>query len=176
MISGWTTILIATGVVAFNLVCIALTVLQLPGLWLMLLAALLVRLLVDPAMFEWKTLGIAAGITIAAEIAEMAAGAIGAKSQGASKRAVWGAVGGGIVGAIAGTFFIPIPVVGTLIGAALGSGIAAAGLELTMDGREHGKALRVGGGAAAGRLAASVLKLGFAFACALVLSIAAFIA
>lgn len=173
--SMWLTILIAAGLTLFNLLCIALTLLQLPGLWLMLLAAVMVQAFIDPGMFAWTTLGISAGITIAAEIAELAAGAVGAKSQGASKRAVWGAVVGGVVGAIGATFLIPIPIIGTLIGAALGSGIAAAGMELTLPGRSGEQAARVATGAAAGRLAASVLKLGFAFANALLLSIAAFV-
>lgn len=164
--------LVALGLTVFNLLCVALTLLQMPGLWLMLLAALLAQWW-HGDMFSWWTLGVSAGICLAAEIAEFGAGAVGAKTAGATKRGMWGAVIGGVVGAIGGTFVIPVPVVGTLIGAALGSGIAATALELTHPDASMHRAARVGGGAAAGRFAAAILKLGFAGALALVLSVAA---
>jgi uncharacterized protein YqgC (DUF456 family) len=165
-----TPILIALGVTLFNLLCVALTLLQLPGLWLMLLAALLLKLLYPPELFSWTTLGVAAGITILAEISEFAAGAVGAKSAGATQRGMWGAVIGGIVGALAGTVMIPIPIVGTLIGAALGSGLVAAGFELTHKDAQMNHAAKVAGGAAVGRFTAAVLKLAFAAVLAVVLT------
>lgn len=168
-------VLIASGVTIFNLICVALTLLQLPGLWLMLLCALIVKLVWPGEMFGWPVLGIAAGIALLAELCEFAMGAVGAKSAGASKRGMWGAVVGGIVGAIAGTVMIPVPIIGTLIGAALGSGLVAAGFELTHRDAKMDHAVRVAGGAAVGRFAASVVKLGFAAVLAVVLSWAAWV-
>lgn len=168
------TILTAIALCVFNLVCIGLTLLQMPGLWLMLLAALMTKLW-RPEMFSWTTLGVAAGITVAAEVAEFAAGAVGAKSAGATRRGMWGAVVGGVAGAVIGTFVIPVPIVGTLIGAALGSGLAAAGLELTRAGTSMDRAARVAGGAAVGRFSAALLKLGFAAALAVVLGVGAWV-
>lgn len=169
-------VLIASGVTVFNLICIALTLLQMPGLWLMLLCALIVKLVYPGEMFGWPVLGVAAGIALLAEVAEFAMGAVGAKTAGASKRGMWGAVVGGVLGAILGTFVIPVPIIGTLIGAALGSGLAAAGFELSHKNTRMDHAVRVGGGAAVGRFAASVVKLGFAAVLAVVLTWAAWAA
>lgn len=171
-----TPILVASGVTLFNLLCVALTLLQLPGLWLMLLCALLVKLLYPVEMFGWTTLGIAAGVCLLAEVSEFAAGAVGAQRAGATKRGMWGAVIGGVLGALVGTVMIPIPIIGTLIGAALGSGLVAAGFELTRKDAKMDHAAKVAGGAAIGRFTAALLKLGFAAVLAVVLSWAAWAA
>ena len=166
--------MIAISASVFHVLCVALTLLQMPGLWLMLLGALIVRLW-QGGMYSNTTLAVAAGITIAAEIAEFAAGAVGAKKAGATKRGMWGAVIGGVVGALVGTVVIPIPIVGTLLGAALGSGLVAAGMELTRGGATMDHAAKVAGGAAVGRFTAAVLKLGFAAVLALVLTVAVWV-
>lgn len=153
--------LVASGLTVFYAVCVALTLLQLPGLWLMLLAGLLMKLLYPGDLYGWTVLGVAAGITILAEVAEFGAGAVGAQRAGAGRRGMWGAVIGGVLGAAVGTVMIPIPIIGTLIGAALGSGVVAAGFELTRAGAGSGHVARVAGGAAVGRFTAAVLKLGF---------------
>src|SRR5436190_22341138 len=89
------------------------TILQLPGLWLVVAAV---------ASYAWITnargyVGTGSLITIillalAAEIVEFAAGSAGAAKAGASKRAMLGAVIGAILGGIFFTF-IPIPIIGT---------------------------------------------------------------
>lgn len=168
-------IVVAIGASLFNLLCVGLTLLQMPGLWLMLLAALCLNLFYAPSMFSWWTIGAAGGLCLLAEVSEFAAGAVGAQRAGATRRGMWGAVAGGIVGAIVGTVAIPIPVLGTLLGAGIGSGLGAAGLELSRRGATMDHAARVAGGAAVGRVTAAVIKLGFACVLAAVLSVAAFI-
>lgn len=148
--------------------CVALTVLGLPGTWLMALAALGVEAW-RPELLSWEAIITAGVLALVAEAVELAAGAVGAKKAGGSRRAAVGAVAGGILGGIVGTFALPIPVVGTVLGAAVGSGVAAAVMELTKDGRTSADIRRVGVGAFVGRLVATVLKSAFAVMIAAVL-------
>ncbi len=165
--------LAASLVVLACVIGIALTILSLPGIWLMVLAAMSVEIWQRGTFSLW-TLGAAVAIALVAEVAEMASSAVGAKKAGASKRAMIAATVGGIVGAIVGTVVIPVPIVGTILGGAIGAGIGAAGLELTKRETDTSKAATVAAGAFAGRLVATVIKGGFAVFAALILSIAAF--
>jgi len=169
-----TTISIAAGLFVVGVVGAALALIGLPGTWLTLLAGVLVQFF-RPETFSWWTLGVGGLLVIGAEIAEFSAGAIGAKKAGGSKRAIWMAVAGGLVGGILGTFLIPIPIVGTIAGAAIGSGSCAMTAELSVEGRTFKDAGMVGSGAAIGRTLASVLKAGFAIALLLLLTVAALI-
>jgi len=133
-------------------------ILGLPGLWLMVLAHL---------AYGWVTtwdnhVGLASVITlflmaVIAELIEFAAGAAGSAKAGGSKRGMLGAIVGGLVGGIVGSFLIPIPIVGTIIGAVGGSFGGAALVERTID-DDTQKAVRVGIGAAKGRLAGIIIK------------------
>jgi hypothetical protein len=151
---------------------IALALIGLPGTWLILLVGVVVEF-VRPGTFSWWTIGVGGVLAIGAEIAEFSAGAVGAKKAGGSKRAMWLAIAGGLVGGIVGTFVIPIPIVGTIAGAGIGSGACAMLAEMSIDGRTVSQAGRVGGGAAIGRTLASVFKAGFALALTLLLAVAA---
>ncbi|MDX2116533.1 MAG: DUF456 domain-containing protein [Planctomycetota bacterium] len=152
----------------FSALGVALTLLGLPGIWLMVLAALGVEAW-RPELLSWTAIGTAAGLALAAEVAEFLAGAVGARKAGGSRRAALAAVAGGIVGGLVGTVAIPIPVVGTVLGAALGSGLAAAVGELTLEGKTLRDVRAVGVGAFIGRLLATVIKTMFAVATAAVL-------
>lgn len=147
---------------------VAITVLGLPGTWLMVLGALAIEAW-RPELLSWGAIIAAACLALAAELAELAAGAVGAKKAGGSKRAAIGAIGGGIVGGIIGTFALPIPIVGTVLGAAIGSGATAAIMELSIEGKTAAHIRRVGIGAFVGRLVATVLKSAFAVMIAAVL-------
>ena len=74
-----------------------------------------------------------------------------------------------------GTFVIPIPLIGTLIGAALGAAGGALVGELSRGGVSLRETVRPATGAAVGRVAGTVFKLGFAVVILIQLSIAAFI-
>jgi len=170
-----------------NLLCVALTLLTLPGMWLMLLAAVILDFVIFPEIdvFSWQTLAVAGGITLAAEAVEMLASALGVKAVGASRRAAIGSVIGALLGAVFGTVLLPIPVVGTVVGGAIGAGAGAMGMELTLRRTESAtgsvlpadwrQAARAGGGAAAGRFVAIIVKLLLAAALAVLLSVAAFV-
>ena len=64
------------------------------------------------------------------ELLEAGAGAAGTKMGGGSSRGMLGAIVGGLVGAIVCTPLIPIPVLGTLIGALI-IGVIRNGMNLT---------------------------------------------
>jgi uncharacterized protein YqgC (DUF456 family) len=148
-----------------------ITILSLPGLWLMVAAAgVFAWVTNDSGYVSVTTIVVLAVIALLAEIAELLAGAMGAQRAGASKRAMLGAIVGGFFGALLGTF-IPIPIVGNIIGACIGCFLGALGVELGI-GKSSGAAFRVGTGAAVGRLAAIVLKLGFGIVILLIALIA----
>lgn len=133
----------------------------LPGLWLIVLGAI--------GLEWWKPellgMGVILAVTalaLAAEVAELVAGSVGAKKAGGSPRAGVGAIVGGIVGGIVGTVLIPIPVIGTILGAALGAaGLAAAMQHSHAENRGLEHTFKVGTGAFVGRLAATAIKAAF---------------
>ncbi len=150
---------------------VALTILTLPGIWLALLVAVGCQLWRDQELFSWWTLGAVAAIGVVAEVLELAASAVGSTKMGGTKRGAVGSLIGAIVGALAGTMFIPVPVLGTILGGAIGAGLGAVLFE-RHGGRMGWKdSMKVGSGAAAGRFIATIMKAGFAFAAAVVLTV-----
>jgi hypothetical protein len=79
------------------------------------------------------------------------------------------------VGAIGGSFAIPIPVLGTIVGAAAGAGAGALLLERAGGKKTWMQSGKIGAGAAAGRLVATIIKSSLAGLIAVILSIAAFV-
>jgi hypothetical protein len=67
-----------------------------------------------------------------------------------------------------------MPVIGTIAGAVIGAGVGAFIGERGLASRGWKDSARSAGGAAAGRLVATIVKTGFAVAIALVLGVAAF--
>lgn len=162
--------------------CVLLVVLQLPGTWIMLALAVIIEwadqlYLSDPApmTFGWWALGTALVLTGIGELLELVAGAAGAKGGGATKRGIIGSLIGGIVGAIGLTFFIPVPIVGTLIGAVVGSFMGAVIAEVTgPQPRTVRDSMKPAIGASIGRVLGTFAKLGVCIIVWLVLSVAAF--
>ena len=146
------------------LVGLLLNILGLPGLWLMVTAHAVFGWATGWGLYVgWPSLLILAGLGLCAEIVEFVAGAAGSKSAGGSRRSMAGAITGGFVGGIAFTFLVPIPVVGSILGALVGSAIGASGLEVTRT-RDWRTLTRVGLGAAKGRLIGMIAKTGFGIA------------
>jgi uncharacterized protein YqgC (DUF456 family) len=147
-----------------------LNILGLPGLWLMVAATAGYAWITGWDHFVGKPSLIALMlIGLAAEAAEFFAGAAGSKAAGGRKRGMIGAIVGALIGGIVCS---PIfPVVGTIFGACFGAFLGAAILELTD--RDFVHAMRVGYGAAKGRLAGIVIKLGFGIVMLLIILIAA---
>ncbi|MCG3122979.1 MAG: hypothetical protein GIKADHBN_01385 [Phycisphaerales bacterium] len=156
-----------------SLVGIGLTLLTLPGAWLMLAVAAACNLW-QPGMFSWWTIGVLAGIALLAELIEFGASALGAAKTGGTRSGALGSVAGALLGALAGTPFFPP--VGTIAGAILGAGLGALIAERGIANRRWRDSAKVAGGAAAGRLVATVVKASAAAAIALVLIVALFIA
>ncbi|MGD1278735.1 MAG: DUF456 family protein [Tepidisphaeraceae bacterium] len=136
-----------------------LVALTLPGLWFMATAAGGYAILTHERFLGWHTLIALLVLALAAEVLEMGLVAGAAKAAGGGRRGMIG----GIVGAVLGGIFlsfIPIPIVGTILGICLGSFLGAAVAELA-GGREAGHSLRIGFGAAKGRLLGIFSKLSF---------------
>ncbi len=159
-----TTLLITFSVLLLllNAAGVFLVLMQLPGTWLMLAATSAM------AWWRWENQLITIWCLIAllvlailGEVVEFLGAAAGAAKEKSSKRAVVLAVVGGVAGALVGTFAIPIPIIGTLIGAALGSGTCSMLGEL-WAGRDKKMAWQVGKGAAIGRLWGSIGKVAVA--------------
>lgn len=158
------------------LVCllgVALAVVTLPGVWLMLATAVAFNFW-QPGMFDWWTIGIAAGIAILAEIGEVVASAVGAKKTGGSRSAAIGSIVGALIGAVVGTPVLPI--IGTVAGAILGAGVGALIAEFGIAQKGFKDSAKVAGGAAAGRLVATFIKTGAALVVAGMLMVASFVA
>jgi len=165
----------------------ATVLLGLPGTWLLLTLAVIVELADGyllggaPSTFGaygWWIIGGGFGMAILGELLDLAAGALGAKKGGASRRGVVGAFVGGLGGALVGTFFLPIPLIGTLIGALLGT--FAGALLGEMNDPENKKtadeAFKPAAAATLGRVLGTVGKAGIAGVVWLVLTAAAFLA
>lgn len=154
-----------------SIVGLFLNILGLPGLWLLVTAA---------AGFAWVTgwdvyVGWPSIVTLivlglVAELLEFLAGAAGSKAAGGRTRGMIGAVVGALIGGIAFSF-VPVPVIATIVGACLGAFVGAAGMELTDKDFRH--AMKVGYGAAKGRLLGIVVKTAVGVVMLLVVMIAA---
>jgi len=126
----------------------------LPGLWLMVGAALLYSYAEPERVGIVTILGIT-GLAVVAEVIEFTLAGRYAKKYGGSRRAGWGAILGGIVGAFVG---VPIPIIGSMIGAFVGAFAGALVAELTR-GTAATAATRVATGALIGRVAAVAMKV-----------------
>ena len=146
------------------LLCLAgifITLMGLPGLWVMVLATLLYAWYTSFQHISLWTLVTLIAIATVAELIEFLAGSAGAKKAGGSRRAAWGALIGGLVGALVLT--IPVPIIGTTIGLCIGVFVGALIGEMSVrDDAAH--SIRVGIAATKARIYAIVIKLLFSIA------------
>lgn len=157
----------------FNLLFWVGILFNLPGTWLMVLAAAGTDwLLPGEAMFSVSSLYLSAGLALLGEVFEFFFGAAGSRRAGGSKRAAVLAILGGIVGAILGTA-LPLPIVGTLLGACAGA-FAGSLLGDAMAGRPLAHSVEAGRGAAVGRLWGTIAKMSVGAAIVLILAVDAF--
>ncbi|MGA2498572.1 MAG: DUF456 domain-containing protein [Tepidisphaeraceae bacterium] len=138
---------------------VLLTLMTLPGLWLMLAATAGYAWLTHFKYISLTMLGILLGITVVAEILETFAAGHMARKSGGSRRASIGALVGGVAGAA--LLAVPLPVIGILVGACLGAFAGAMLMEVTKRG-DAAKSLDVGIAAAKGKLAGTLLKVALA--------------
>lgn len=147
---------------------VVLTMVTLPGIWVALATAVICQLW-RGELYSWWTLGAVFAIGAIAEVGELVASAAGAKKMGGTKRGAIGSLLGAFLGAIGGSaFFFPL---GTILGGALGAGIGALVFERHGGRMTWNASMKVGSGAAVGRLAATLMKTGFATLAALVLTV-----
>lgn len=140
---------------------LVLTVMTLPGLWLMLAAAAGYAVATKGQYISWGTLIVLLAIAGIAEIIEFTSSGSGAKKAGGGRAGLVGALIGAVVGGIFLSIALSfIPVLGTLVGVCVGTFLGAMAGELIV-GRELGHSASVGFGAAKGRLFGTLIKLGF---------------
>ena len=149
--------LLLVAVLLFSLFLIPI---GLPGLWIMLAAALAYDLLVPAAVIGTWTLVAMTLLAVVAEVIEFSLAAKYTKKYGGSRRAGWGAILGGIAGALIG---VPVPVIGSVIGAFAGSFVGALVAEYSRA-RQADAATRVATGALIGRVMATAVKTGVGLA------------
>jgi len=133
-----------------------LTVVHLPGTWLIVAAAVGFGWYYDWQVLGPGTLLALAVIAVVAEAGEFLGGVWVANKAGASRRAAWCGLIGGLIGAVALT--IPVPMVGTIIGAAVGCFAGALAAELSLQ-KTAADGMKIGLYAAAGQTLGIVLKI-----------------
>jgi len=140
-----------------------LTLLTAPGLWVMAIATIVYAICTGGAYAGMKTVVAVLILAGVAELLEFLVIGTGAKRAGASRRGLWGAVIGSVIGGLFFTAIVPVPIIGTIFGVCLGTFVGALVGEL-WGGTEVVNSVRVGVGAAIGRLIGIFTKLIFGIA------------
>ncbi|MEM7754019.1 MAG: DUF456 domain-containing protein [Planctomycetota bacterium] len=159
------TIFAAIVVTLASLLGVALTLVTLPGIWIMVFVALACELLVAD-LFSWPLIVSVLVLAGLAELAEFLASAAGSKNAGGTGSGMVGSIVGGIGGMIGGQILIPIPIVGAVVGGIAGAGLGAMLAERGHAKRSWGESYRSGQGAAVGRAVSIVIKGAFSVAVA----------
>ncbi|MFG0306205.1 MAG: DUF456 domain-containing protein [Phycisphaerales bacterium JB040] len=154
---------------------VLVTLITLPGTWMAVLVALIVKWWRPELIDGWWAIGIAVGLAVLGEVAEFGAGAVGSRRAGGSRSGAAGALVGGLAGGVLGTVAIPLPVLGTILGAVIGAGVGAVLAERGHAGRTWGDSFRSGQGAAMGRAISVVVKGAISALIALVLTLSVLI-
>ncbi len=167
--------------IVLNLVWLFLTVLGLPGNWLMLATA--GGLLWwywkpgapwDQQVFSLTTIIVLLALAVIGEILEFFTGMFGAKVGGGGKLSAFFSLVFSMFFGIGATFVLPVPVVGTLIGAIVGA-FFGAWLGEHASSRDNKTPLKAGTGAAVGRLLGTVAKVGIGVTIYLVIAVTLFL-
>jgi uncharacterized protein YqgC (DUF456 family) len=163
----WTTIAITILLLSL-LAGWVLTLLGLPGNWLIVLVAAGYAAWGPEetrATMALSTVLLLLILAVLGEVLEFVLGAAAAKRAGGSRRAAVGALAGGLAGAVAGMFVgLPIPIVGSLLATVLFAAIGALGgafaaQRSTRKWEEAQRAWQVGKAAFWGRLGGTAAKI-----------------
>jgi uncharacterized protein YqgC (DUF456 family) len=169
MLYLWSTIL-----VLLNSVWLVLVVFGLPGNWLIVVAtSLFAWWRWDDGIFSIYTLIAIIALAALGELIEFLAGMAGAKKSGASWPGSIIALFGAVTGAVLGTFLIPVPFLGTLLGACLGAGLCVWALEFSR-GKKMKRSLRYAVGAGLGEFIGITTKFALGIIIWLIVAVAAF--
>jgi uncharacterized protein len=146
--------------------CWGLTLLSLPGNWLMVMAVAIYACCMpaeSPAAIGWMTIVVLVVLAGLGELVELLAATAATTRSGGSWRAAGLALLGSLVGSIVGILVgLPIPLIGSLLAAILFAGLGAmAGAVLgeIWVGRNMDASWQVGKGAFWGRLAGTLGKV-----------------
>lgn len=149
-------IAITIGLGIVNLIGLILTLIGLPGIWMMIAIAIALQVWRQDLFNIW-VLVICVMLGLIGEVIEFISGAAGSKLAGGSKRAGVGAMIGALVGAILGATFPPV--IGAVIWGVVGAGLGAMIAETTRDETHIKNTLSIGGAAAAGRFVGIISKV-----------------
>ncbi len=164
----------ATLLCLLNVVWLAMVFFYLPGNWMIVVStAALAWWQRDIQMISFWTVGVMAFLALIGEIIEFLAGLGGAKKAGAGGRASAAAIVGAILGAILGTFMLPIPFLGTLLGACIGAGLATWSFERA-SGKKRDASVRSGVGAGVGVFLGTSAKIAIGVIISVIAAVAAF--
>lgn len=134
---------------------IVLTLVTLPGTWLIVLWSLALAIW-QPSVVPWWVVVILILLAAAGEALEFLASAIGAAKAGASKWGIIFAIVGAFVGALIGMLIVPI--IGAIVGGALGAAGGAVAGEMALAKRTWHESRKIATGAAIGRLLSMLAK------------------
>ncbi len=123
------TFLFALFLIVVLVACCVLTLIGLPGNWMMVIAVAIYSFLMpvdSPAVLGWKVLLALVILAVVGEIVELLAAAAGTARAGGSRRSALLALAGSVAGGILGLFIgVPIPIIGSLFAALLFAGLGA---------------------------------------------------
>jgi uncharacterized protein YqgC (DUF456 family) len=149
------------GYAAVALLCLAgivLSCVSLSGTWLVVVAAVAAHFLNEAGLPGGWTLLLYVLISAALEVIEFFSGTWGVQKRGGSGAAGWMALLGGIAGLFLGVF-IPIPIIGSLIGMTIGSFALVFAVEYRRL-QHHGHAAHIAWGTVIARVLMILLKVG----------------
>ena len=169
MLYFWSVLLIL-----LNALWLMLVVFGLPGNWLIVISTCLFAWWRwDDAVFSIYTLIAVAAFAVLGELVEFFAGMVGARKAGASWPGSVAALAGAVTGAVLGTFLIPVPFFGTVLGACLGAGLLAWGLEFAR-GKKMDDSVRYAVGAGVGEFFGITSKFALGIVIWVIVTVAAF--
>ena len=160
--------------VLLNGLWLVLVLFGLPGNWLIVLStSLLAWWKWDERVFSGWTLIVIAVLALVGELMEFSAGMVGARKAGASWSASIAGVFGAILGAAVGTLAFPVPVLGTILGACVGVGLAVWAMEISR-GEQLEQSFQRGVGAGVGEFLGLIGKFVVGVVIWLIVAVAAF--
>jgi len=159
-------IIFALLLILFLVACWLLTLLGMPGNWLMAGAVAVYAWLMpaqSPVALGWRTVAALLVLAALGETVELLAGTLGVAKAGGSRRGALLALAGSIFGGMVGIFVgLPVPLIGPVVAVVLFAGLGAmAGAILgeTWAGRDADTSWRVAKLAFWGRLAGTLGKI-----------------
>lgn len=180
---AWVSSAVAVVLFLFGGLCVLGVVVQLPGIWVLLGAALVVELadglylpVGERTTFGPVLLSVCLALGLLAEGLEFLAGVVGLKKGGGSRRGLWGS----ILGAIAGLFlftplFFFVPLFGALLGTLLGAFVGALVGEFSHERGTLRASLKPALWAALGRLVGTTGKVAVAAVIWVTITVGAFV-